>query len=118
MKTKCWILLIALLLMTSVGLSLWVMLPGEDAAYAEIWSEGKLLHTLDLRIDREVTVTTQRGSNTVTVKDGKIAVTAADCPDHYCMDRGFCAGGSQIVCLPNRLVIKFVAETEIDAVVS
>lgn len=118
MKTKIWIGLIALLLMVSVGLSLWLLLPGEDAAYAEVWSEGKLLHTLDLRMDREVTVTTQRGSNTVTVKDGKVAVTAADCPDHYCMDRGYCAGGSQIVCLPNRLVIKFLAETEIDAVVS
>lgn len=118
MKTKFWIGLIALLLMVSLGLSMLLLWPGEDAAYAQVWSEGKLLYTLDLRINREVTVATQRGSNTLTVKDGKIAVTHADCPDHYCMDRGFCAGGSQIVCLPNRLVIKFLAETEIDAVVS
>ena len=56
----------------------------------------------------------ENGSNTVTVKDGKIAVTAADCPDHYCMERGFCDSGTQIVCLPNRVIIKFQGEQEID----
>ena len=33
------------------------------------------------------------------------------------MHRGFCSGGMQIVCLPNRLVIEFVAEQEIDGVI-
>ena len=54
--------------------------------------------------------------NVVTVKDGKIGVTEATCPDHYCMNRGFCSSGTQIVCLPNRLVIRFVGEQEIDGV--
>ena len=45
-----------------------------------------------------------------------IAVTAATCPDHYCMHRGFCDRGTQIVCLPNRLVIRFLGEQNIDAV--
>lgn len=117
MKTKFWIALIAAVLIACTGLSLWLLWPGEDAAYAEVWSEGKLLHTLDLSVDRELTVQTARGTNVVTVKDGKIAVTQADCPDHYCMDRGFCAGGTQIVCLPNRLVIRFQGQQEVDGVV-
>ncbi len=116
MKTKFWILLIAALLAVSVGLSLWLLWPGEDAAYAEIWSEGKLLYTLPLSEDRQVTVQTQRGMNVITVKGGKIAVTHADCPDHYCMDRGFCASGAQIVCLPNRLEIRFQGEQNLDGV--
>jgi hypothetical protein len=33
------------------------------------------------------------------------------------MARGFCSGGTQIVCLPNRLVIEFLAEQEIDGIV-
>ena len=117
MKTKLWIALIAAMLVICVGLSVWLLWPGEDAAYAEIWSDGKLLHTLALSVDREVTVQTHRGTNVITVKGGKIAVTDADCPDHYCMDRGFCAGGTQIVCLPNRLVIRFVGHREMDSVV-
>ena len=50
-------------------------------------------------------------------KDGKIAVTEASCPDHYCMKRGFCNSGTEIVCLPNRLVIQFLDAQEIDAAV-
>ena len=117
MKTKIWIALIAVMLALCLGLSVWFLWPGEDAEYAEVWSNGKLMYTLALSLDREVKVETEYGTNVVTVKAGKIAVTQADCPDHYCMDRGFCAGGTQIVCLPNRLVIRFVGEQEIDGVV-
>lgn len=114
MKTRMWILLLASMLVLSIGLSLWLLWPRTDASLVEVWSDGKLLYQLDLRVDRQITVEGEKGTNVITVQDGKIAVTAADCPDHYCMDRGFCAGGSQIVCLPNRLVLRFVSKQEID----
>ena len=117
MKNKTWIAILAALLCVCVGLSIWLLKPGQEASQVEVWSEGELKYTLDLAVDQEVTVTTEQGSNTITVKDGKVAVTAANCPDHYCMQRGYCAGGAQIVCLPNRLIIKFMGEQEIDGVV-
>ena len=117
MKTKFWVLLFALLLLISGALSLPLLLPGKAASHAEILSDGALLYTVDLRIDREITHRSSYGTNTITVKDGRIAVTEADCPDHYCMQRGYCNSGAQIVCLPNRLVIRFVGEQEIDMVV-
>ena len=118
MKTKTWILLFALLLTVCLGLSLSLLMPGEAASRAEITSRGKVLKTVDLLIDQEFTVETPDGGrNVVTVKDGKIAVTEANCPDHYCMNRGYCNSGTQIVCLPNRLVIRFLGEQTIDAVV-
>ena len=107
-------LLISGLLVICLALSFWLLQPAEGMLAAEIWSDGKLLCTLDLRIDQKMTVTGARGSNEVTVEDGKIAVTQADCPDHYCMQRGWCGGGAQIVCLPNRLVIRFTEEQGID----
>ncbi len=114
MNTKTWISLLALVLAACLGLSLWLLRPQGDAAFAEIWSEGKLLYTLDLDQDQTHTITTSKGENTVTIRDGKIAVTAADCPDGYCMDRGYCSGGVQIVCLPHQLIIKFVGEQTVD----
>ena len=116
MKTRIWILILAAVLLISAGLSAWFLWPSE-AQSAEVYSDGHLLFTLDLRLDQERTVQSQFGTNVITVKDGKVAVTQADCPDHYCMDRGFCNGGAQIVCLPNRLVIRFGGEPEIDAAV-
>ncbi len=118
MKTKNWILLLALLMIVCVGFSIPLLLPGEAASSAQIRSQGQLIKTVDLRIDQEFTVDTPDGGhNVITVKDGKIAVTQANCPDHYCMDRGFCSSGVQIVCLPNQLVIQFVGEQSIDGVV-
>lgn len=118
MKTKTWIILLASILVVCLGMSIFLLIPGEAATHAEIISDGQLMETVDLRIDRVIHVTTAGGgTNTITVKDGHIAVTDASCPDHYCMERGFCDRGTQIVCLPNRLVIRFVGEQTIDAVV-
>lgn len=115
MKTKLWIGLLAAVLVLCLGLSVWLLWPGE-ASSVEIWSEGKHIRTLSLSEDITLTVESGGGTNTVTVRDGKVAVTEADCPDHYCMDRGFCSGGAQIVCLPNRLVLKFAGETAVDSI--
>ena len=118
MKTQYWIALFALLLVACLGLSIQLLMPGEDAAYAEIISDGQVMQVVDLKIDRELHITTAEGGrNTITVKNGKIGVTQATCPDHYCMDRGMCSSGVQIVCLPNRLVIRFVGQQAVDAVV-
>ena len=46
MKTKTWILLLALLLVLSIGLSIPLLLPGEDAAYAKDHSHyGEVIPT-------------------------------------------------------------------------
>lgn len=116
MKTKTWALLLAAVLAVCVALSFWLLLPGADAQRIEIISEGKVLYTLSLDVDQAVTVTTASGTNTVTIQNGSVAVTEANCPDHYCMQRGWCSGGADIVCLPNRLVIRFLGEQEIDGV--
>ena len=117
MKTKYWIAMLALVLVLCAAASVMLLSPQDGAARAEIRSEGKVIRTLDLAVDQEFTVATAQGRNVITVRDGKIAVTEASCPDHYCMDRGFCGGGTEIVCLPNRLVIHFLGEQEIDGVV-
>ena len=118
MKTKNWIILLSVLLLLSIGLSIPLLLPGRDSLYAEIRSQGVLLKYVDLQIDQEFTVDGKDGGrNVVTVKNGKIAVTEANCPDHYCMHRGFCSSGTPIVCLPNQLVISFEGPQEVDGIV-
>ena len=115
MKTKTWITLLAAVTAVCLGLSLCLLQPGKTAGAVRVISQGKVLHTLSLSEDREIEVTTDRGTNVVTIKDGKVAVTRATCPDGYCMDRGFCSGGTQIVCLPNRVVVTVVNASDTDA---
>lgn len=115
MKTKIWIGIIAGILVVCGILSLWLLRPTQ-AASVEVWSEGELIKTLSLEKDQTLTVETETGRNVVTVKDGKVAVTEATCPDKVCMHRGWCSGGAQIVCLPNKLILKFVGKSAVDGV--
>ena len=115
MKTKVWIAILAAIFLLCAAFAFLLLGSGQEAYAAEILSDGKVVRTVDLRVDQEFTVSSPNGGyNTVTVKDGKIAVTEASCPDHYCAKRGFCNSGVQIVCLPNRLVIRFLGEQEVD----
>lgn len=89
-----------------------LFLPNDNApaAYAEIYQDGKLIKTLPLAADQEFTVTGQY-RNTITVQDGKIAVTGSDCPGEDCVHCGWIgSAGRSIVCLPNGLEIRVVAE--------
>jgi len=118
MKTRYWIALLVLVLLISGGAGIYLMNTNQNAAFAEIYSDGELIRTVSLHLDQQFTVEAPGGGeNVITVQDGKIAVTEATCPDHYCMQRGYCSGGTQIVCLPNRLVIAFTQEQEIDGVI-
>ena len=113
MKTRTWIILFAGVLVAAIC-SAWFLLPRGKAARAEIWSEGRLLEMVELSEDRQLTLETENGINIICIRDGKIGVIEADCPDGYCMKRGFCDGGSPIVCLPHSLVIRFTGEQSVD----
>lgn len=115
MKTKYWIFLITALFVLCAGVGTALLIPRTPAGQARILQDGELLYTVDLSIDQTYVISSEHGSNTVTVKDGCIAVTEADCPDQYCVQRGWCSSGADIVCLPHRLVIQFSSQ-EVDAV--
>jgi hypothetical protein len=118
MKTRTWILVFALILAVCLGAGFYFLMPGDPSTLAEITSHGQVIKTVDLRINQEFTVGNDSdGYNVITVKDGKVGVTEASCPDHYCMKRGFCNSGTEIVCLPNRMTIRFLGQQEIDAMI-
>ena len=114
MKSKYWIALICVVLVLAAVASIPLFRASAPSHQAQIFSNGELNRTVILAIDQEFTVPCPGGYNTVTVKNGKIAVTEASCPDQYCVQRMFCDGGTPIVCLPNKLVIEFLGDQEID----
>ena len=116
MKNKYWILIFGVIFALCLILA---FLPSLDAPsqLAQI-KHVNHIKTVDLRVDAELVFESADGSyNTVTIQDGKIAVTEANCPDQYCVRQGFCNSGEQIVCLPHKLVISFIGESEIDGFV-
>ncbi len=116
MKNRYWIMLFGVILALCLAL---VLLPTDDIATSQASiRSGNQMMTVNLLQPQELTFEAEDGGyNIVTIKDGMIAVTEADCPDQYCVRQGFCNSGEQIVCLPHRLVISFVGESEIDGAV-
>ena len=117
MKTRTWIVLLAAVFVVLAGIVAWQYLGAKPADTAEVWADGRLLQTIDLSRDGEYRIETERGWNVLTVSGGKLAVTAASCPDGDCVRCGPRNTDPPIVCLPNRLSIQFSEPGEVDGVV-
>ena len=51
--------------------------------------------------------------NVVVIENGKVRVTEADCPDGICIDyRPISYVGQTIVCLPHKVVVEIVGESD------
>ena len=67
MKTRTWIILLSALLLGSV-LACIPLLSSKPAGRAKITSDGEVITIVDLKIDQQFTVESDRGgSNTITV---------------------------------------------------
>ena len=82
---------------------------------AEIRVGGETVRRVPLSEDCEFTIECPSGSNTITVADGAVSVTDADCPDRICVRTGAISGGKiPIICLPHQLEIIVVSGNSAD----
>ena len=113
--------LLAVTLVVLLAVSVAVcFLPKNTAApvQAEIYRDGNLLKTVPLDEETSFAVT-GKYTNTITVKNGSIAITASDCPGEDCVHSGAIqTSGRSIVCLPNAVEVRVVnAAADVDFVV-
>lgn len=84
--------------------------------YAEITVDGRLYKNVPLSThkgEETFTIKNKYGFNIVEVKDNKIRVIEADCPDKIDVKVGFVQNpGEMIVCLPHKLIIEIKGEVD------
>ena len=82
--------------------------------------DGEVLYSFDLTKTEDTTfdIYYKDSKNTIEIKDGKIRISAAECPDKTCVKSGWLSSSAMpVVCLPNHLVIEFANNnSEVDAV--
>ena len=119
MKYKILILICALIFLIGLIGSVFTLI-GSKENTVEIYSDGELIRVVDLSREPDCVfdVEYQGNTNTVEIKDGKIRVKDAGCPDKTCARMGWLSSSAMpIVCLPNRLVIAFSSDNGgVDAV--
>lgn len=111
MKTRYWIVILC-----AVALLCLPFLRLPVGKTAQVRCNGELLMTISLEEDGQYPITTQYGTNIITVREGSVGVTFSDCPGQDCVDMGFSRSGRPIVCLPHHLVISFVSQGEVDGI--
>ena len=98
------LILIALLLMLSLMPLIFHI--ESNKKIADIKLNGNIIRQIELSEDKTFVIDSDNGSNVVDVKDGKIAIIEADCPDKVCVKTGAISNmGEIIACVPHKLVI-------------
>lgn len=82
----------------------------ESGSMVRVTVDGKVAGEYALSRDDLITVEGVGGSNTFSIRDGKVDMTDADCPDGICVRHAAVFRTREsIVCLPHRLVVEIVS---------
>lgn len=112
------IIICSLLITTAFSCIFWIysqyrgrMIDSSVPMTANLYQNGALIQSIPLDPkEPPYTITVMGGNgayNTITVKEGKIGISAASCPDKLCMHQGYINNTLlPITCLPNKLVIR------------
>lgn len=85
---------------------------------AEVYYEDKLITTIDLNVNGEYIIDGQLGKVVLEVENNMIRVKEENSPLHICSKEGFIGDSSRtLICLPNRIIIKIIGESDVDGVV-
>lgn len=94
--------LLILMVIVAIVLSAKVFLNKDDELFVHVHKDNLALGVFPLNKDRVIRIDEH---NTVEIRNKKVRMLEADCPDKLCMKQG--AGDVlPIICLPNRVVVE------------
>ncbi len=103
-------LIAVLTLLALIGMGVPFLSPSSvpEIAQAMIFLDGKVVKTVKLDGHHEmIPITSSNGYDLVEVSGNQVRIVEADCPDKLCVKQGWISRSpQQIVCLPNRVVVK------------
>lgn len=105
------LLILVILILAVFSLLHWRAKNNTPAVFAEVTVGGEVYERFDLSKDYEGDIPgINGGTNHLVIKDGKVQVTQASCPDKICVNQGIIAFSwdQPIVCLPNQVTVQIV----------
>ena len=86
----------------------------EQKGMLKITVDGEQYGTYSLSKDRTIEI---NDTNVCEIKDGKVTMTEADCPDKLCVhQKAISTKGGTIVCLPNKVVLEIDSSEKPDSI--
>lgn len=116
MTNRIWIVVFSFVAVLCLALWLFISSVSSQSMIVGIYKDGSLVEKIDLNVvtgEREITLSGEYGDNVILISNGHIKMKSADCPDKLCVNHGeLKSSSSPIVCLPNKVVIKFENSTD------
>ena len=110
--------LVVILFVIVASLFILINITKKDGSVAEVYHEDDLVLRIDLNINNEYIVDGELGDVVLEVKDKMIRVKKENSPRNICSKEGFVGDSSRVlICLPNKITIKILGESDIDGVV-
>ena len=95
------LILITVLITLAIGMLIYRRNSPDDAMVL-IYKQGRFRGEYPIAIDRIIRIDEH---NAVEIKNGKVKMIEADCPDKRCVKQG-ASSSLPIICLPNELVVE------------
>lgn len=97
---------------------LWLAFSGGQAGNLLTVTTPSGMFSLSLSQDTVRPIAGRNGYTlTLSVQDGRVCVSQADCPDKLCVHSGWIGRSGQVIaCVPAGITVRVEGETEVDAV--
>lgn len=117
LQKKDYVLIAVIVCVTVMAVFLHEFVGGKGAGCATVKVRGEIEGVYSLSKDRTVKI--NGGTNLLQIKNGKVDMIEADCPDKLCVNqKAISKNGESIICLPNKVVVTVESNenSEFDAV--
>lgn len=104
------IVIVLLLALFGFGVMKWKQKDGKEVV---VTINGNEVYRTTLSKNQTYKIPTKSGLNVMKIKDGKVTMKKADCPDQIChKHKAIEKSGETIVCLPHKVVIEVSSDKD------
>lgn len=117
MKKKDGIIVVVVLVLALISAIWFYGGSKESGSRVRITIDGKKYGEYSLFQEQEIEISNEQGYNRCLIRDGKVVMIDADCPDGYCVEhKPISYTKETIVCLPHKLVVEITGAVQADGI--
>lgn len=111
MKTTLGDYILLIVLIIGIGVSFLMSFSASTGSTVIVELKDLPVYKGNLAENRKVTIKGTHGDVRIQIRDGKVAVVFAECPNKVCVRTGWRSrSGESIICVPNRVIVRILGE--------
>lgn len=100
------LILLAIIILIALSMYISKFFSQDDGLTVNVYLDNSLYGSYPLSSDNVINLDNGGNYNTVCIKDGKVYIQEASCPDKLCVKQeSICKTGESLCCLPNKVFV-------------